>query len=145
MVQDLGNSMMTKNTILRLALLLVLPVMITACSDKDNETEAVNNNIEIEKTDVKTSSQEAIINTANDVGIQELMQQVAQAEHKADEYGFVWSTTDGIIEKAYAEAKKGNENEAKILFQEAKLQFELSIEQAKYAEQHWTLLIPEND
>jgi len=136
---------MTKNNILRLVLLLVLSSIITACSDKDNGTEVVNGVTEQEKIDSKPTSQNEAINKSNKVGISDLMQQVAQAERQANEYGFVWSTTDDIIKKAYVAAKQGNENEARDLFQEAVLQFNLSIEQAKYAALNWKLLIPEND
>lgn len=145
MVQDQGNNIMTKINILRLVLLFVLPVMLTACSDKGNASEEEAGVMEQEKFDSQPANPDGTTNTSDVVDIQDLMNQVAQAEEQAAKYGFVWSTTDGIIKNAYAKAKEGNENEAKILFQEAILQFKLSIEQAKYADQHWKLLIPEND
>jgi predicted NAD/FAD-dependent oxidoreductase len=77
------------------------------------------------------------------VHLQDLMHHVAQEERHANKYGYVWSVTEALIVKGYAEAEKGNEKIAKQLFYEAKLQFELSVEQAKYAEQNWTLLVPE--
>jgi len=136
---------MTKNNILRLAFLLALPVMLTACSDKDNGTEAESSIMEQQKLDSKPFSQDVMIKTSDELDLQELMHRQAQVERQADKYGFVWSTTDAIIDNGYAEAKKGNENGAKALFKEAILQFNLSMEQAKYANQNWKLLIPEND
>ncbi len=147
MVQELGNNIMTKNNLLRLVFLLLLPFIITACSDKDNETETKAETVKIinqqNKIESNTANQVETIKKTDEIPIEKLMQQVAEAEREANKFGFVWSTTDDIIKKAYAEAKLGNENEAKILFHEAVMQFNLSIEQAKYATQNWKQLVPE--
>lgn len=145
MVQELGNNMMIKINIPRLILLVVLPVMLTACSDNDDASEKVSNVIELEKMDSISLNQSETINTLKEIDLQDLMQQVAEEERQADKYGFVWSTTDGLIKKAKEKAKEGNESEAKVLFQEAILQYRLSIEQAKYANLNWKLLLPQSD
>jgi hypothetical protein len=143
MVRAQGNNIMTKVTNLRLVFLLVLPFMLSACSDTDDVSKAVSSTIEQEQSNSKPVNQEIIQTTSKDVHLQDLIHHVAQAKRHAEMHGFVWSTTNALVDKGYAEADKGNEKIAKSAFQEAKLQFELSMEQAKYAAQHWQLLVPE--
>jgi hypothetical protein len=145
MVQVQGNNIMAKMNILRLAFLLMVPVVLSACTDKDDASEAVNSVMEQEEVDSKPSSQDEVTSTSVEVDLQDLMHQQAQVGRQADKHGFVWSTTHTLIENGYAEAKEGNEAVAKALFQEAILQYKLSIEQGKYAEQHLKLLIPQSD
>lgn len=136
---------MTKINKLRLVLLLTVPVVLSACSDTDDAANSVNSTIEQEQSYSKAVSQEVQQAQSKDVHLQDLMHHVAQSKRHAEMHGFVWSTTDSLVEEGYTEASKGNEKVAKTIFQEAKLQFELSMEQAKYAAQHWQLLVPEDD
>ena len=145
MVQAQGNNIMTKINKLRLVLLLAVPVVLSACSDTDDAAKSVNSTMEQEQANSKTVNQEVKQTTSKEVHLQDLMHHVAQAKRHAEMHGFVWSTTDALVEKGYTEASKGNEKVAKTIFLEAKLQFELSMEQAKYAAQHWQLLVPEDD
>ena len=129
---------------------LALPVFIVACSDNGQTQTSANTESKIveqvqEIVDIQQTNVDDLINTEDDVHLQDLMHQAAQASRHAQAYNFVWSTTESLIEKGYASAKEGKETEAKYFFQEAKMQFKLSIKQAIYAKQHWALLVPEND
>lgn len=137
-----GNKIMVKTNGLAIILLLMTPIMLTACSDKEQATTDTKNTVQQEQTPIANSDLDDLINTKDDVPLQDLMQQVAEAKRYAEEQGFVWSTTDPLIEKGYVAVKAGNEEQAKAFFQEAKMQYKLSIIQARYAEQHWEMLIP---
>jgi predicted small secreted protein len=144
MAQVRGNNIMVKTNGLVIVSLLIAPMILTACSDKDKATDDIKDSVLQQKSPSEQSSLDLddLINTENEYNLQELMHQVAQARGYAEKEGFVWSTTEPLIEKGYAAAKAGNEDQAKAFFQEAKLQFKLSIIQARYAAQHWKLLIP---
>jgi hypothetical protein len=145
MAQVRGNNIMVKTNGLVIVSLLIAPMILTACSDKDQAMDDIKDSVKQQQLPSEQSSSDLddLINTENEVNLQKLMHQVAQARRYAEKEGFVWSTTEALIEKGYAATKAGNEDQAKVFFQEAKLQFKLSIIQARYATQHWKLLIPE--
>lgn len=147
MVLAQGNNIMTKlNKLnkLKLVFILLLPVILSACSDKEEAIEAAEATMQQQTLTAQPLKQEVMVTENVEVHLQDLMHHVAQAKRHANQYGYVWSVTEALIVKGYAEAEKGNEKIARSLFHEAALQFELSIEQAKYADQNWTLLIPED-
>jgi hypothetical protein len=143
MVLAQGNNMMTKINKLKLGCILLIPVILSACSDKEDAADVANEPIQQQEPLTPTIKQKVMETTSVEVHLQDLMHHVAQEERHANKYGYVWSVTEALIVKGYAEAEKGNEKIAKQLFYEAKLQFEVWVEQAKYAEQNWTLLVPE--
>jgi len=147
---------MVNTHLLAKVFLLIAPIILTGCTEQEQATDDIKSSVQQQQSSADNSNQQQVqpaesnsdldklIDTESEVHLQDLMHQVAQARRYAEIEGFVWSTTEPLIEKGYAAAKAGNEEQARAFFQEAKLQFKLSIEQARYAAQHWKLLVPED-
>lgn len=111
-----------KNTLFKPFIVASTLAFLAACSDMGAGDQASGNG---DSTDIKT-----------------LIQQAEDARAEADRLGFEWSVTAPLLEEAHAAYKAGNEEQARMLFDEAKHQSMLAIEQAHYAEKHWQLLVP---
>ena len=150
MAQVQGNNIMVNTQGLAKVLLLMAPMLLIACSDQEQAKDDIKSTAQSSLSEDSNQQQsqsvdiDDLINMESDVHLQDLMHEVAQARRYAEKEGFVWSTTEPLIEKAYAAAKAGNEEQARAFFQEAKMQFKLSIKQARYAAQHWKMLVPED-
>ena len=123
--QAQGNKLMTRNK-LRLVLLLASSLtMLTACIDSSLANEST----------ASSQNQPAI-------DIITLIEQAEQALAEAGRLGFEWSVTGPLLEVAHTTYKAGNHEQATTLFQEVKLQSLLAIEQARYADENWQMLVP---
>ena len=65
-----------------------------------------------------------------------------QARLDASTLDFEWRTIQPLLDQANEAITEGNKDQAKDLFILAKEHAELAIEQAKYANEHWQLLVP---
>jgi multidrug resistance efflux pump len=121
MAQVQGNKIMANYKSSKLIALLFTAFFITACSESGNEG-----------------------STSSDTGaeLEQLMHEAEQARIHADELGFEWSNTQSLLDEGHAAQKAGDHAKAHTLYQEAKLQSILAVEQAQYADQHWHLLDP---
>lgn len=85
---------------------------------------------------------EPVVVQEEPVDLETLITQAESALEEANQLGFAWSVTEPLLEEARAAHKAGDEEQATVLFQEAKHQATLAIEQAHYAEKNWQLLVP---
>ena len=65
-----------------------------------------------------------------------------QARLDASTLGFEWITIQPLLDQANEAITEGNKDQAKDLFILAQEHAELAIEQAKYVDEHWQLLVP---
>lgn len=116
---------MTRNKLQLLLLLVASLAMLTACIDSSLANES---------TTSKENEQALDIDT--------LIEQAEQALAEAGRLGFEWSVTGPLLEVAHATYKAGNHEQATALFNEVRLQSLLAIEQARYADENWQMLVP---
>lgn len=124
-VRAQGNKIMTRNKLHLVLLLASSLTMLTACIDSSLANEST----------ASSQNQPAI-------DIITLIEQAEQALAEAGRLGFEWSVTSPLLEVAHATYKAGNHEQATTLFQEVKLQSLLAIEQARYADENWQMLVP---
>ena len=120
-----GSKFMTKNKLQLVLLLASSLTILTACLDKDLAGGSTVSNKHEQALDINT-----------------LIEQAEQARAEAGRLGFEWSVTGPLLEVAHATYKAGNHEQATTLFQEVKLQSLLAIEQARYADENWQMLVP---
>jgi hypothetical protein len=116
---------MTKNKLQLVLLLASSLTILTACLDKDLAGGSTVSNKHEQALDINT-----------------LIEQAEQARAEAGRLGFEWSVTGPLLEVAHATYKAGNHEQATTLFQEVKLQSLLAIDQARYADENWRMLVP---
>lgn len=85
---------------------------------------------------------ETAVQSDPEAELKQLMHEAEEARAHADKLGFEWSITKPLLDDAHAAYKAGDHQKAHALFEEAKHQSMLAVEQAHYAEEHWQLLIP---
>ena len=124
-VRAQGNKLMTRNKLHLVLLLASSLTMLAACIDSSLANEST----------ASSQNQPAI-------DIITLIEQAEQALAEAGRLGFEWSVTGPLLEVAHATYKAGNHEQATTLFQEVKLQSLLAIEQARYADENWQMLVP---
>jgi len=121
MDREQGNkTMIVKNGLNNLILFLLL-ISGMGCSESESPTTADHN----EAMDLDT-----------------LRHAAEQARLDANTMGFEWRTIQPLLDQANEAITEGNKDQAKDLFILAKEHAELAIEQAKYADEHWQLLVP---
>ncbi len=74
--------------------------------------------------------------------LESLRHAAEQARLAASTLGFEWRTIQPLLDQANEAITEGNKDQAKDLFILAKEHADLAIEQAKYADEHWQLLVP---
>ena len=124
-VQAQGSKLMSRNKLQLMLLLASSLTMLTACLDTDLTTGSAAPNGHEHTLDINT-----------------LIKQAEQARAEADRLGFEWSVTGPLLEVAHAAYKAGNHEQATTLFLEVKLQSLLAIDQARYADENWQMLVP---
>ena len=120
-----GSKFMTKNKLQLVLLLASSLTILTACLDKDLAGGSTVSNKHEQALDINT-----------------LIEQAEQARAEAGRLGFEWSVTGPLLEVAHATYKAGNHEQATALFNEVRLQSLLAIEQARYADENWQMLVP---
>ena len=120
-----GSKLMTKNKLQLVLLLASSLTILTACLDKDLAGGSTVSNKHEQALDINT-----------------LIEQAEQARAEAGRLGFEWSVTGPLLEVAHTTYKAGNHEQATTLFQEVKLQSLLAIDQARYADENWRMLVP---
>lgn len=123
--QAQGSKLMTRNKLQLVLILASSLTMLTACLDTDLTSNSTASNEHEHALDINT-----------------LIEQAEQARAEADRLGFEWSVTGPLLEVAHATYKAGNHEQATTLFQEVKLQSLLAIDQARYADENWQMLVP---
>ncbi len=113
---------MLKQKISKTMIVLASAAFLVACSESGNDATSGN-------TDKQTD-------------ITQLMHEAEEARAQADQLGFEWSVTKPLLDEGHAAYKAGDKEKAAKLFEEAKQQSLLAIEQAHYADKHWQLLVP---
>lgn len=105
----------------KLIALLFTALFITACSESGND---------------------AAVSADPEAALKQLMHEAKEAQAHAHQLGFEWSNTQSILDEGQAAQKAGDHAKAHALYQEAKHQSVLAVEQANYANEHWQLLVP---
>jgi len=116
-----GNKIMANYKSSKLIALLFTAFFITACSE---------------------SGSDASVSTDPEVDLKQLMHEAKEAQAHASQLGFEWSNTQSILDEGQAAEQAGDHAKAHALYQEAKHQSVLAVEQAQYADEHWRLLDP---
>lgn len=116
-----GNKIMANYKSNKLIALLFTALFITACSESGND---------------------AAVSADPEAELKQLMHEAKEAQAHADQLGFEWSNTQSILDEGQAAQEAGDHAKAHALYQEAKHQSVLAVEQANYANEHWQLLVP---
>lgn len=113
---------MAKNKFTKFFAVLAASVLLTACSESGVNTE-----------NAASADPEA--------ALKQIKQEAEEARAHADQLGFEWNTIQPLLDKAAAAQQAGEAEKAHTLYQEAKHHSMLAVEQAKYAEEHWQMLL----
>lgn len=77
------------------------------------------------------------LSAADELSIEQKIQQAENGRLKAKELGFEWSTTSILINNAKKAIEAGDKANAKMYAEKAINEANLSLKQAKYAEKNW--------
>lgn len=123
MVRAQGNKTMVKNKFTKFFAIFAASILLTACSESGQNTETAT-----------PADPEA--------AVKQIKQEAEEARAHADQLGFEWNTIQPLLDRANEAHKSGELEKAHSLYQEAKHQSMLAVEQAEYADKHWQLIIP---
>ncbi len=138
MDQDQGSKLMNIKYLQMSMVIFCSVFSLVSCSESDEKGDSDSMS---ETSEMSKVVEEKI---SESIDIDELVKQTEQTREQADKLGFEWSTTKSLIDKAHAAMKESNSELAVSLLQEAKVQSELAIKQAHYANEHWQSYVPKN-